>query len=89
MVDLALVLVDPGRVDAEALLRQVADDGLDALAAVPPGDQLLELAARALAHQHVDVALAVAQQLLDEVPADEAGGAGDEVGHGPILTLGH
>ena len=85
VVDLAAVLVDPGLVDAEALLREVADDRRDALAALPALDQLRQALLRALAHEHVDVALAVAQQLLDEVAADEAGGAGDEVAQSGLL----
>ena len=53
---------------------------LDAARAAPqPLDQRLELLARALAHEHVDVALAV-EQPLDQVAADEAGRAGDEIG---------
>ena len=40
MLDLAAVLVDPALLDAEALLREVADDGRDALAALPVLGQL-------------------------------------------------
>ena len=43
-----------------------------------PLDQRVELVRGALADEHVDVALAL-EQPLDEMPADEAGGAGDEV----------
>ena len=46
----------------------------------PARDQLLQPGARALADEHVDGALAL-EQALDQVPADEAGGPGDEVLH--------
>ena len=45
-------------------------------------DERVDLAARALAHQHVDRPLAL-EELGHQVPADEAGGAGDEVVQGP------
>jgi hypothetical protein len=67
---------------AQAGLREVAghrDDpsvlGAEAL------DQRVELAARALPHERVDRAVPL-QKLGHEVPADEAGRAGDEVVHG-------
>jgi hypothetical protein len=60
--------------DAEAGLGQVAAHGHHA----PLGAERLHLPARALADEHVDRAFAL-QELGDEVPADEAGGAGDEV----------
>ena len=47
---------------------------------LPALDQSVEALGRPLAHQHVDRAVAL-EQLLDEVAADEAGGAGHEVGH--------
>ena len=53
--------------------------GLMRSPAAPALDQLVELLARALAYEHVDVALAL-EQPLDEVAADEASGARDEVG---------
>ena len=87
VVDVAAVLVDPALLDAEALLREVADDGRDALAALPGLGQLRQALLRALAHEHEDLALAVAQQLLHEMAADEAGGAGDEVGQS-VSSLG-
>ena len=74
VVDLALELV----ADAQPRLVEVADDGLDAIAGVPAFDQLVELLARALAHEHVDVALAL-EQSLHEVTPDEARGARDEI----------
>ncbi len=81
MVDLAAVLLDPRVVDPEPLVREVADDGRHAIAAVPALDELGQPLARALADEHEDLALAVAQQLLHEMAADEARGPGDEVGH--------
>ena len=51
-------------------------------AGVPPPDQRLHPRQRPLADQDEDVALAVVEQLLDEVAADEPGRAGDEVRHG-------
>ena len=67
--------------DAEAGLGQVAVHRHDpALGRAEALDQGVDLAARPLADQHVDRALAL-QQLLDEMAADEAGGAGHEVVH--------
>ena len=62
--------------DAEARLGEVADDRLDAVLRLraPALDQLVELVRRALADEHVDVAVAL-EQLLDEVAADEPGRA--------------
>ncbi len=67
-------------VHAEQRLREIADDRLDARLRLgaPALDQLVQAVHRALAHEHVDVALAL-EQLLDEVAADEPGRAGDEV----------
>ena len=50
------------------------------LVRAPAAPQLLQPAARSLAHQHVDRPLAL-EQLLDQVAADESGGTGDEVAH--------
>ena len=70
---------------AERGLGDVALDRLDAVGLVARGRaQPLELVLGALADEHVDVAFAV-EQPLDEMPADEAGGPGDEVGH--VRTL--
>ena len=81
VVDLAL---EPREVlvgDAEAGLGEVADDADDpVLVDAPAVAQLLEPALGALADEHVDRSLALEQQ-LDEVAADEAGRAGDEVAH--------
>src|SRR3954471_14032558 len=45
----------------------------------PALEQRVELLARVLADEHVDVALAVAEQLLDEMAPDEARRARDEI----------
>jgi hypothetical protein len=65
--------------DAELRLAEIADHGLDPVGPAPAFHQRVELVARAFAYEHVDVALAL-EQPLDEVAADEAGGARDEVG---------
>ena len=65
--------------DAELGLAEVPDDRLDPVAGVPALDQGVELLARALAYEHVDVAFAL-EQPLHEVASDEARGARDEVG---------
>src|SRR5439155_14645063 len=65
---------------AEPVRAEVADDRADTLRRAPAAGERLELAPRALAHEHVDVALA-AQQPLDQEAPDEAGGAGHEVAH--------
>ncbi len=68
--------------DPEPGLGEVAGDRHDAGAVGSPGGpQLLQAAARAGPHQHVDGALA-AQQALDEIASDEARCPGDEVAHG-------
>jgi hypothetical protein len=72
---------------AERRLRQVAGHGHDAAGVGPePLDEGVDLAARAFAHQHVDGPLAL-QQLGQQVPADEARRAGDEVVQGTPSTL--
>jgi hypothetical protein len=72
--------------DAERRLRQVAGNRDDAsLRRAEPLDQRVDLAARAFAHQHVDGPLAL-QQLSQQMPADEARGAGDEVVQGSPST---
>ena len=81
VIDLAL---EPGQVlvgDAEAGLGEVADDADDpVLVDSPAVAELGQAALGALAHEHVDRSLALEQE-LDEVAADEAGRAGDEVAH--------
>jgi hypothetical protein len=79
-------VVDPlgDRLDAEPGLRQVAHDGLDPIPRAPALDQRVELLARALPHEDVDVPLTL-EQPLDEVAADEPRGPGDEVAHAGSL----
>ena len=87
VLDLALELLQVGVGDAEILLRQVADDGDDVLVGRAPfGPQRVELLQRPLAHQNVD-RLAALQQLADEKLPDEAGRAGDEIGHHFLLAF--
>ena len=66
-------------VDAELLLRQVARHGDEAVARAERLAQVVEPAARSLAYQREHLRVVALEQLLDEVTADEAGGAGDEV----------
>ena len=66
--------------DAEQGLGQVADHRLDAVSGAPALDQLVEPLAGALAHEHVDVPLAL-EQPLHEVAADESGRTRHEVAH--------
>ena len=87
MVDAARVLVDPRLLDTQAPLLEVPDDGLDAVRCAPALDQRVELGPRALAHEHVDVALALEQSLDQEAP-DEPRRAGDEIGHAPPPRAG-
>ena len=64
---------------SEARLREVARNGHDPpLGSTEPLGEGVELPARALAYQRMNRAVAL-QQLGHEVPADEAGRAGDEV----------
>ena len=74
-------------VDAEALLREVADDRYEAIAGAQLVTQLVEPAARSLPHQGVDRPVA-SQQLLDEMTPDEAGRAGHEIVHRTCLHAG-
>ena len=73
--------------EAEPGAARVAEDGNHALGGrgadldAPAVDQLLQASGGSIAHEHVDLALAVAQQVLGEPPSDEAGRAGEEVGH--------
>jgi hypothetical protein len=88
VVDLAPVLLDPRLVDAEPVRGQVADDG-DHTVGAPRRDQRLHAREGRPPAQDVDRALAVVDELGDEVPSDEPRGAGDEVRHGgtlPTLT---
>ena len=80
VVDLALQLRDLIAA-AQVLLGEVADHRDDPVVVRAPAVQeLLEAAARSLAHEDVDRPLAL-EQLLDQVAADETGGTGDEVAH--------
>ena len=82
VVDLLGEVVDP-----EALLEQVAVHGHDpALVGAQLLDQGVDLAPRALAHEHVDRAVAL-QQLLHQVAADEPGRTRDEVVHSDALLF--
>ncbi len=80
VVDLAAVLRHPLGVDAEALGGEVTDHRDDPVG-LPELDHLLHAGERALAHEHVDRAVAVVEQFLDQMTPDEPGGAGDEVRH--------
>ena len=81
VVDAAAVLVDPGLVDAEPVGSEVADDGHDPVG-VPHLDHRLQTGERPLADQREDRALAMVEQLLDQVSSDESRGARDQVRHG-------
>ena len=81
MVDLPLELLHVGRGDAEVGLGEVAFDADDLLVVCAPAlADRRELLFGTLADEHVD-RVAAPQQIGDEVAADEAGRAGDEVGH--------
>ena len=81
MVDLAPQSLDVLVRDAQAGLREVADNAHDAVGVDSPAvAKLLEPALRPLADQHVDRALPLEQE-LHQVASDEAGCAGDEVAH--------
>ncbi len=75
VLDLAAQLRHLLLLDAEQRPAQVADDRLDALGRgrahddAPALDQVVEARLRALAHEHVDLALALLQQPLDETAA--------------------
>jgi hypothetical protein len=80
VVDAPRVLGDPRGVDAQRGRRQVPGHRHDP-AVVPLAQQGLEPGAGPLPDEHEDVALAVVEELLDEVAADEPGGTGHEVRH--------
>ena len=88
VLDVTGVGGDPLVADPEVGLAEVTDDrsdpGTPGSCCLPLLDQRLEPVLRALTAEHEDLALAVVDQLLDEVAADETGGAGDEVGHGEV-----
>ena len=85
VLDRAAVLGDPGGVDTEPVLGQVAHDRGDAVGA-PASDEGVHPMSAALADEDEDLALAVVEQLGHEEPPDEACGAGHEVGHGRRLA---
>src|SRR4051812_32576411 len=81
MVDLPGQFFGVRIADAQILLREVTRDRNDlSFGCAPVRSQLSELFLRALANQHMN-RFAALQQIRDKKPADEAGGAGDEVGH--------
>jgi len=73
--------------DPEQRPAQIAHHGLHACRRrasgedAPTLDQIVETSPRALAHEHVDLALAILQQPFDETAADEARCSCHEVGH--------
>ena len=87
VLDLAAQLGDLLLLDAEQRAAQVADHRLDAFAAAAPATTLQRSirssrrSSEALAHEHVHLALAFVEQLLDQATPDEAGRSCDEVGH--------
>ncbi len=71
--------------DPQPALGKVADDADDpVLVDTPAAAKLGQPPLRALADQDVDGAVAF-EQPLDQESADEAGGAGYEVAHSPLL----
>jgi hypothetical protein len=69
---------DPRLVDPERGVCHVTHDGSDPVAALPTRCHAPQPLQRTCAHQAVDVAGPGGEQLLDQVPADEAGRAGDQ-----------
>ena len=91
VLDVTEVGGDPLVAEPEVGLTEVTDDrgdpGTPWVLCLPLLDQGLEPVLRARTAHHEDLALAVVDQLLDEVAADETGGSGDEVGHGEGTAL--
>ncbi len=85
VLDLAGVGGDPLGADPEPLGLEVAHDRCHPVCPVfglsPLPHQRVELRLRPLADKDEDLTLTVVDKLLDEVPADESGRTGDEVGH--------
>ncbi len=87
MVDLAAQLRDALLLDAQQRAAQIADHRLDALRRRGPGDdapardQVVEPRGRAVAHEHVHLALAQLEQLLHQTATDEARRSCHEVRH--------
>ena len=86
VVDAAAVLADPFVVHAEPVRRQVPDHR-DHPVGAPGLDERLHPVDRRRAAEHEDRAVAVVDELLDEVPADEPRRAGHEVRHGRRLPV--
>ena len=85
VVDVAGELCDVLVGHAQTRLGEIADDPDDAiLVDAPAAAELLEPSLRPFADEHVDRPLAL-QQKFDEIAPDEAGCAGDEVAHLPLL----
>jgi hypothetical protein len=81
VIDVAAQALDVLVRDSEPRLREVADDRHHPPRVVSPAAaELLEPAAGALAHEHVDRALA-GEQELDQVSTDEPRRSGYEVAH--------
>jgi hypothetical protein len=80
VLDLAGVGRDPLVADPEPLGLEVAHDRRHPVC-VPLPHQRVELRLGPLADEHEDLTLTVVDELLDEVPSDESGRTGDEVGH--------
>ena len=70
-------------VDSELLLGEVAGHRDDAIPGAEPLREVVQAAPRALAHERIDRALALEQE-LHEMAADEAGRARYEVAHDPL-----
>ena len=79
------MLADPVVVHAEPVRRQVPDHG-DHPVGAPGLDEGLHPVDRRRAAEHEDRAVAVVDELLDEVPADEPRRAGHEVRHAAEAT---
>jgi hypothetical protein len=78
VVDVTLQRRGRAVVDPQPRLRKVADNGLDPILLAPAVGQLVD---RALAHEHIDVPLALEQPFNQEA-SDESGPAGHEICHG-------
>ncbi len=85
VLDRSGVLAHPVAVEAERGSVKVSDDGNDAIAGTgrPLLDESVELRQRGFAHQQVQRRVGVSEQHLDEVPTDQASGAGHEDRHRP------
>ena len=90
--DLAPQLGDLFLLDAQERSAQITEDRLDALRHgrsrdhAPALDQIVQTRLGALPHEHVDLALTLFQQPLDQTTADESGCSRHEVGHAQSLS---